>query len=56
MTSTAADGDNTLIESSPIVEWLDWKFPNSGTRILPEDLMDRYKVRRWPGEPGQRPW
>ena len=44
--SRAADGDTTLIESLPIVEWLDWKFPDSGTRILPEDLTARYKARR----------
>ncbi len=42
----AADGDVTLIESLPIVEWLDWKFPNTGTRILPEDITARYKVLR----------
>lgn len=39
------EGDTTLIESLPIVEWLDWRFPEAGTRILPEDVTARYKVK-----------
>ena len=42
--SFGADGSTKLIESLPIVEWLDWKFPEAGQRILPEDISLRYKV------------
>jgi glutathione S-transferase len=41
------DGDKKLIESSPIVEYLDHRFPSQGQRLLPEDPLLRYRVKLW---------
>jgi glutathione S-transferase len=40
------DGGQKMIESVPIVEWLDWKYPDKAPRLLPEDINLRYKVLR----------
>ena len=41
----AADGDRKLIESNPIVEYLDRRFPD-GQQLLPSDPLKRYQARR----------
>ena len=41
-----ADGDAVLIESSPIVEYLDQRFPSEGQRLLPDDPLQRFRVRK----------
>lgn len=43
------DKGQTLIDSILIVEWLDWKFPDKGPRLLPDDIDLRYKFRVWTG-------
>jgi glutathione S-transferase len=39
------DGDAVLIESSPIVEYLDQRFPSEGQRLLPDDPLQRFRVK-----------
>ena len=47
---TAADGDNQLIESSVVSEYLDVQYRSSGVKLFPEDALQLAKVSVNPGE------
>lgn len=43
--SAAADGDNQLIESNVVSEYLDVQYRSSGVKLFPEDPLQLAKVR-----------
>ncbi len=47
---TAADGDNQLIESNVVSEYLDVQYRSSGVKLFPEDALQLAKVSVNPGE------
>ena len=47
--STAADGDNQLIESNVVSEYLDVQYRSSGVKLFPEDPLQLAKVGLYPG-------
>ncbi len=46
---TAADGDNQLIESNVVSEYLDVQYRSSGVKLFPEDPLQLAKVSLHPG-------
>ena len=48
-TFTAADGDNQLIESNVVSEYLDVQYRSSGVKLFPEDPLQLAKVSLHPG-------
>lgn len=46
---TAADGDNQLIESNVVSEYLDVQYRSSGVKLFPEDPLQLAQVSLHPG-------
>ena len=46
---TAADGNNQLIESNVVSEYLDVQYRSTGVKLFPEDPLNLAKVSLCPG-------